>query len=255
MTPSELLGRILFRSNLTSIYVKALKRLLNFADRISSQNFSRAKSLLSNAAAMKLIHFAAFLSFLVYGQATQAQENIKLMIRDVIERPALLYDADSSSAVVLVPQSGLKADSWKVLALQLKSRELTSLALNSTSEEDIGAAVQYLLAKGVKHISLMGGSIGGASVLRVLNKNKFPQVNRAIFLGTGAGDASNSKDVDKLFIVAKHDAFASETHVSHRRASEPKRLIIFPGNLHGQALFDSPHKEELEKVVINFLTQ
>lgn len=187
--------------------------------------------------------------------STVAQENITLNIRDVIERPAVFYNTNSKSGIVLVPQSGLYAESWRSLALQLKSKGISALALNSTSVEDIGAAIHFLTSNGVQEVTLMGGSIGGASVLKTLNNNKFPKVKKAILLGSGAGDSSESQGVKKLFIVAEFDTFATDTHRSFRKASEPKELLLFPGAEHGQVLFDGIHKDNLEKAIFEFLIE
>ncbi|MFN3238926.1 MAG: alpha/beta hydrolase family protein [Pseudomonadales bacterium] len=191
---------------------------------------------------------------LASAQQSAAQETVQLNIRDVMERPADLYEVESSvSGVVMVPQSGLKADSWKALARQLNAQSISALALNFTSVEDVSTGIDFLLSSGVKDIGLIGGSVGGASILKLINKNEYPQVRWAIFLGTGDGNSIESENVRKIFVVAENDMFAGQTYSSFRKASEPKELIVLSGSEHGQNLFDGPQKERLERHIFSFL--
>ena len=178
-------------------------------------------------------------------QSAVAQETITLTIRDVLERPALYFPAPSNQATVLVHQSGWSADSWAPLAKRLQHQNISSVSLMFASSEDVLAAVQYLHDAGSEEITLIGASIGGGASMQALRRNSEDVIDNIILLGTSEGDTSEATATPKLFVVSEHDFFAGRTHASYAKASEPKRLIVYPGSAHGQEMLDSPYAEQL----------
>ncbi|MCP4319308.1 MAG: hypothetical protein GY789_25815 [Hyphomicrobiales bacterium] len=195
-----------------------------------------------------LLSFAIVPAF----QAT-AQERIVLDIRGVVERPAFYYSGDNALAVVLAHQSGLDAGSWRPLAERLLNEGISSVALTSTSSDDVLAAADFLDSKGHENITLIGASIGGGAVLHAMSRQDPVSVKGVILLAPADGHALQSETRRKLFVVAMEDFFAGRTYSGFDKAAEPKVLLEYPGAEHGQELLDGPHGENLIGAILKFI--
>lgn len=184
-----------------------------------------------------------------------AQETVWLSIRGVIERPAEFYDSGSTNGVVLAPQFMRNAQSWQPLGSMLKDANYSSLALNSSSVEEVLTAIDFLRSKGITEISLIGASAGGAAILETIEAHELPDVRAAVLLGTAYADAASALAVSKLFVIATDDWLADVAYQSFEQASEPKSLIEYPGIEHAQEIFEGESGEELEAAILDFLEQ
>ncbi len=179
-----------------------------------------------------------------------AQETVTLSIRGVIDRPALLFQTDGPSGVVLVHQAGYHADSWTSFAEQLKAAGITSIALHSTSSEDVETGIEFLQQLGKQRISLIGASIGGGAVQRVVSSGDLDVVHLVVLLGTADGNMADVADIDKLFVVSEGDFASARTHSSFEKASDPKELLVYPGVAHGQEMFLEEYGPELVEIIL-----
>ncbi|MEJ2649828.1 MAG: hypothetical protein P8016_15640 [Sedimentisphaerales bacterium] len=109
--------------------------------------------------------------------------------------------------------------------------------------------------KGFKKISLVGGSMGGAAILGALDKETNIRIDKVIALAPAGGNALKSKKIKKLFIVAKNDSLGlySDVKTLYERSSDPKKFVEFEGSEHAQHLFKSSHKEELSRLIVDFI--
>jgi pimeloyl-ACP methyl ester carboxylesterase len=184
-----------------------------------------------------------------------AEERVMLDIRGVIERPALLFAADTQKAVVLAHQSGLDAGSWRRFAERLLQEGITSVALQSISSDDVLAAITLLEHRGQTDITLIGASIGGGAIIQALSRHDAVSVQRVILLATADGRALQSATRKKLFVVAMDDFFAARTYSSFNKAAEPKILIEYTGFEHGQELLAGPNGGDLLRAILDFVSE
>ena len=98
--------------------------------------------------------------------------------------------------------------------------------------------------------------MGASAILRALEERTDESVSRVIVLAPAGGSPIGSEKVKKLFVVAKEDRLGIYSDVKrlHEDSSEPKRIVEFEGSEHAQHLFKSSHKEELVKLIVDFIT-
>lgn len=171
---------------------------------------------------------------------------------NTIKRKASYFPFDSKSGVILVHQSGYTMNSWYFFSEILQKHEMASIALENISVDDIRAAVKFLQSKGYKDISLIGASLGGASVLRLMDSHPNIDISKVILLAPAVGPALQS-NVEKLIIVSKNDFYSDKAYETYNEASKPKLLKEYSGSAHAQKLFNTNHKENLITTIVNFL--
>lgn len=191
--------------------------------------------------------------FIASAKPAYSQEHVTLVLRDVIERTALFFSGNRPQAAIFIHQSGLDAESWTLMAKELQSMGVGSLPLESTSSEDILAAIEFLKKKSYKRIRLVGASIGGGSAMQAIQKDQTGVVDTIILLGTAKGDLSGISKVQKLFVVSKGDFFAARTYRSFEKASEPKELLVLEGSEHGQEMLEGPEGHQLKSKLFSLL--
>ena len=169
-----------------------------------------------------------------------------------IPRHASYFKSNKKNAVILVHQSGYSKESWYFFSKILKDNNLSSLALENISVDDILGAINFLKENGYKDISLMGASLGGASILRMMNSYSNIDISKIILLAPSIGPALQNK-VEKLIIVSTKDFYSDKAYETYNEASEPKILREYSGTAHAQKLFDTNHKENLITIILNFL--
>jgi len=172
--------------------------------------------------------------------------------KNSIKRKASYFPSDNKRAIVLVHQSGETMHSWYFFSNILQKHGMASIALENISVEDILGAIQFLKSKGYIDISLMGASLGGASVLRVMNSYPQTNVSKIILLAPAIGPALIS-DVQKLIVLAKNDFYSDKAYETYKEASSPKLLKEFTGRAHAQKLFKTEHRNDLISELLTFL--
>ena len=168
-------------------------------------------------------------------------------------------------AVVFAHGAIFNKESWYPLAERLQKQGVASIAVDfrgygnskpGKSRElyyDILGAVDYLERKGFKHIALVGGSMGGAAILRALGHKVSPRIDKVILLAPAGGEAIKSQTIKKLFVVAEKDRFYSGVYTLYKTSSEPKELKVYPGSAHAQHIFKSESGVDLTNFIIRFL--
>jgi len=155
-------------------------------------------------------------------------------------------------AIIFVPGFIFNKESWFSLAKKMQQKGVSSLSINAKNVAAVKASILYLKDKGYQKISLVGGSSGAAAVLMAM-KDVEPLVTKVITLSAVRGNALQSTKVDKLFIVSKGEKSLSKVSSFYAESSEPKQLKVFPGKKHAQFLLKSQHKDELTKLMVEFL--
>ncbi len=180
---------------------------------------------------------------------------VQLKIYEDFENDALLYEAKGKHALVLVHQSGYRKESWDDLARNFQLKHITSLSLERSTAEDVGAATQYLIRKGYRKITLIGASVGGSAVLQALSKNAPKQVQAAVLMAPSYGPALKDSRIRKLVIVTSKDFYGRYARDVFKEAEQPKRLVEYTGRKHAQELFKSAHSEKVTDLIYQFITQ
>jgi pimeloyl-ACP methyl ester carboxylesterase len=183
-------------------------------------------------------------------------QEVKIALAGTAETKADYFDGKSARAVILAPGAMFSKESWHFLSERFQDLGISSIALNSGSTPDLLNAIAFLKAKGFKQITIIGASMGGAGVLFTLQDKIDPLVDSVILLAPAGGLPIKSEQVKKLFIVAEDDMISSSSEVYHlyNDSSDPKKYEEIMGSSnHAQRLFDSKHKEDIIKLIINFI--
>lgn len=152
--------------------------------------------------------------------------------------------------VVLVPQINLDRESWVPQAERLASRGLVALPIDEGDQRAaaVQGAVEFLRSeRGVEQVVLVGASTGGEAVV-VAGAKLADQVDGVVALSAaGGGDYADRLSGQKLFVVSRGDErrFVRIAKRLHEKASDPKRLVTYDGDAHGQRLFESAHRDSL----------
>ena len=127
-------------------------------------------------------------------------------------------------------------------------------------ENDVIGAVSYLKANGVKTVSVIGGSFGGAAAGDGSIKSPPGEIDRIVFLGAAPNLPAEKLKSRALFIVARDDASGSGPRLpgiraQYQRAPQPKELIVLDGSAHAQFLFKTNQSDRVMHEILRFLSQ
>lgn len=182
-------------------------------------------------------------------------QEVKIALAGSAETKADYFTGKFARAIILAPGAMFNKESWHFLAQRFQESGISSVALNSGSRPDLLNAIEFLKKKGVKKITLLGASVGGAGVLFALQDTVNPLVDSVILLAPAGGRPILSEQVKKLFIVAEDDMVSSnaEVYKLYMNSSGPKLYKEFKGSDHAQHLFNSRHKEAVVQLIISFI--
>jgi pimeloyl-ACP methyl ester carboxylesterase len=129
---------------------------------------------------------------------------------------------------------------------------------NPPFELDVLAAVRYLRAVGIKTVSVVGGSMGGAAAGDASIASKPGEIQRLVLLGAAPDGPAEKLKSPVLFIVARDDANAEGPRLprirsQYEKAPEPKELIILDGSAHAQYLFQTDQGQRVMREILRFL--
>jgi len=141
------------------------------------------------------------------------------------------------------------------LAERLQRLNVSSLSLDGKRKEDVLSAIKFLRGKGFVKISLVGASMGGGAVLHALEETADNSIDKVIVLAPSGGNSIKSKKINKLFVIAKADRLGIYSKVKniYTRSADPKKMVEYEGSEHAQHLFKSSHKDELSRLLIDFI--
>ncbi|MBT8352060.1 MAG: hypothetical protein KJO26_12630 [Deltaproteobacteria bacterium] len=204
-----------------------------------------------------------------YGNADGAKKNmsgagykeLKIKLEDDTNVEVAFFSGKDDHAVVFVPGGSGVKENYYFIAKDLQKLGISSLALAGRNESHILSALEFLKKKGVKKFSLAGGSIGAATILvtikYTLDETQRKSVDKVILIGPYGGSALKSDKIKKLFIASKKDSLSPYTGARNlfQETSEPKTLKVYDGSEHAEQLFASRHREDIKRLIIDFLKQ
>jgi len=62
-----------------------------------------------------------------------------------------------------------------------------------------------------------------------------------------------SKNIKKLIIGSKDEAYIARVKEAYDTSAEPKQLKIYEGSYHAQHMFKSSYADELTSLIVDFL--
>jgi hypothetical protein len=171
-------------------------------------------------------------------------------------QPVSYYAAPGPRAVLAAPGRMFHHDSWHHLAAPLQAKGVACLCLEDSGSRAVQAGLDFLHDKGFGPISLVGGSAGGAAVLKALKYIDSKHIERVVLLAPAGGIPIGSPDIEKLFAVALEDSLnlSPLCHELHEKSAGPKTLLTFEGSAHAQHMFNQPYGGELRQKVLDFLS-
>lgn len=224
--------------------------------------------------------FGAVLAVLVLAGFASAQEQVSFPTQD----GGFIYSdsyGKGDRGVVLAHGGRFNRGSWKKQARALANAGFRVLAidfrgygqsrgpgqsdpLGAPLHFDVLAAVRYLRDRGVKSVSVVGGSMGGGAAGDASIQAKPGEIDRVVFLGSLASLAGGPPEKlkgRKLFIVARDDTRGDgvvrlvEIRKQYEKTPEPKKLVVLEGSAHAQAIFETKERERLMREILRFLTE
>jgi alpha-beta hydrolase superfamily lysophospholipase len=217
----------------------------------------------------KLYLLLIFLSFsIVLSPSLSAASNyqkVTFETEDGARIECSFFEARKTQAVVFAHGAVFNKESWYLLAEGLQKEGVSSLVIDfrgygnslpGKSKDfyhDVLGAVDYLEKRGFENIALVGGSMGGAAILRALGHKVNPRINKVVLLAPAGGEAIKNKTIKKLFIVTKGDRFYSGVYTMFTTSSDPKELKVYPGTSHAQHIFKTEAEVDLTNLIITFL--
>jgi pimeloyl-ACP methyl ester carboxylesterase len=123
---------------------------------------------------------------------------------------------------------------------------------------DVLAAVRYLRANGAKHISVIGGSFGGAAAGDASIASNPGEIERVVMLGAAPNGPADKLQSATLFIVAREDTSGDGPRLpgilsQYQKAPQPKQLIVLEGSAHAQFLFATDLGSRVMRELLEFL--
>ncbi len=166
-------------------------------------------------------------------------------------------------AVVFVHGEGFTKESWYPLARRLQQKNIGSLTIDmrgrgespahpGSARADVVAAIAYLGKQGARRLAVVAADTGAAAVLSALQQSTVTPVTHIVVLAPTAGPALTNR-AKKLFVVSTGDPARRGVDALFRASAEPKKIRVFNGAAHGQALFQSEHAGPLTELILRFL--
>ena len=158
----------------------------------------------------------------------------------------------------------LAAGGLRVLAVDLRgygdSRGPAGAADPSADRHlDLLGAARWLRDGGATSVAVVGASMGGGAAAQALGEPAAGGFDRAVLLAHSPVEHPERMGAEKLFIVAREDAYGSGTlrlpgiEEQFERAPEPKKLMVLEGQAHAQYLFETDQGPRLLGAIQRFL--
>ena len=165
--------------------------------------------------------------------------------------------------------NALAAEGYHVFSLDFRGHGDSDGVLDySAVGVDVRTAVKYINAVGFDRVACLGASMGGSGCLAAAKD--LPLVGLGMFsspMNIPETSLVTYEDLEemafpKLFVIAEEDpvtryesSFVTDFVEMAERSPVPKQLHIYPGDLHGTALFWGDHGEEIQQILFDFISR
>jgi dienelactone hydrolase/predicted small lipoprotein YifL len=188
-------------------------------------------------------------------------------------------ESEKNLAVLLGHESGATYWNWNTLAVKLAEDGYPVFSLEFRghgasdgilSYPDVGidvrTAVDYINAVGYNRVVCIGASMGGSGCMAAAKDVELAGLGMLSspmnIPGTHlvSWEDLETLTMPKWFVIAEADLvinevpnFVNDFIEMAERTPEPKRLDVYPGVLHGTALFWGPDGEEIKQIFFDFI--
>jgi pimeloyl-ACP methyl ester carboxylesterase len=214
------------------------------------------------------------LAWLTFWTCAEAQQAVSFPTEDGGVIAADLY-GNGERGVVLAHGGRFTKESWKPQAQELVKSGFRVLAFDfrgfgkshgpgdkdmysAAMHLDVLAAVRCLKAAGVKSVSVVGGSFGGAAAGDASIASRPGEIDKVVMLGAAPNEPAEKLKSASLFIVARDDGNDDGPRLpgiqkQYEKAPQPKKLIVLDGSAHAQFLFQTDQSGRVMSEILAFL--
>lgn len=214
-----------------------------------------------------------FLAALVIAPAALPQESITLTTDDRAIIAAQQFGS-GRRGLVLAHGGRFTKESWAPQAHQFAAAGFLTVAIDfrgfgqsqgpgesdmytAPLHLDVLAAVRYLHGKGIRSVSIVGGSFGGDAAAAAAAA-KPGEIDRLVLLAATPDVPPEKLTLPKLFLVARDDSNGAGPRLPGLRAyfsrsPAPRKLIVLEGSAHAQFLFQTNQGPRVMREILRFL--
>lgn len=170
-------------------------------------------------------------------------------------------------AVVLAHGAVFNKESWQELAGELVMNEIGALAIDirgygqsksgsrpADRFEDVLAAVRYLHQRGIKHVAVLGASMGGGIAGKAATQAQAGEISHLILLSPAPVSSPEKMQAGRfLYIASENEGGIAAIKEQYQQVQEPKRFELLNGDAHAQHIFKTAEKDALSQSIIQFL--
>jgi alpha/beta superfamily hydrolase len=175
-------------------------------------------------------------------------------------RAIILSNEGDNDAFAWVPMAQQFASmGYLVLGYSYRPEVSTADGLPSQGLRDLRAAIAFIQSRHVTGITLMGSSLGGLISLKEATTERFDALVSisapVAFEDVQLSDAELRRiTTPKLFVTSDlNDPYTSDTYHMFNVTPQPKEERIYPGRIHGLALFQGTSGPDLLSALRHFL--
>jgi pimeloyl-ACP methyl ester carboxylesterase len=197
-------------------------------------------------------------------------QQVSFVTSDGVTLSGTLY-GQGTRAIILSNESDNNSFAWVPVAQQLanlgylvlgyayRPQVATANGLPSQGLRDLRAAIVFIHTHHVTGITLMGSSMGGLITLKEATTEHFdalvPISAAVAYEDVQLSDAELRRiTTPKLFVTSdQNDPFTSDTYHMFAVTPQPKEERIYPGTLHGLAIFQGISGDDLLSALRQFL--
>ncbi len=215
-----------------------------------------------------LVFLPILLFYSSLNQATPTAHTISFATADNGKVFADFYPAGDKS-IILAHGAVFNKESWDPLINALIDQNISVLAIDfrgygqSTAGKnsnalylDILAAIQFLHQQsGIKTISVLGASMGGAASAQAASKARPGSIDKLILLSPAQVTQPQKLTGNILYIASKNEVLSQKIKTWFEQSPKPKQLIWIKGKAHAQHIFKTDQATHLVQTILQFINK
>ena len=167
--------------------------------------------------------------------------------------PERLVWVGGPHAVVLLHQSNLNMRSWTRQAEAIATAGYTVVAIQNTGPNGLRIAIDDLRTGcGIMTVTVVGASVGGLIAQEALRTD--PAAFDSVVVLSSSVDVALLGEIPKLFVGTEGEitSFDPVTQ-AETSAGEDNTAVLYPGDAHGQEIFDTEYGPDLLSTLLDWL--
>ena len=156
-------------------------------------------------------------------------------------------------AVVLLHQSNLNMRSWARQAEAIATAGYTVVAIQNTGPNGLRIAIDDLRTGcGITTVTVVGASVGGMVAQEALRTD--PAAFDSVVVLSSPVDVALLGAIPKLFVGTEGEITSFDpVSQAETSAGEDNTAVLYPGDAHGQEIFDTEYGPDLLSTLIDWL--